>query len=415
MPEKRTYRALSELVADPRGFAKAFSDVPCVHQGSSSRLNRLLSIHDCDVLIGERALRTPAVQMAKDGRRLPPHRYTWAPLRSEVGVSDEIRPAAVKHELELGATLVINGLDRLWPPAKDFCQRLGFELGFPVHANAYLTPPEAQGFRHHHDADSVFIVQTSGSKTWQLFEPVLGFPLGRYHDWPSIQLSAADQARLNDGRPDLEIRLEPGDVLWLPRGWIHNGFAESTASLHVTVALHRPTRHWVLKELVDWLATEEELRLDVATGFGADVTTVTRTIEEVLAMVASLGAERIASSAAKYVLERHRARFPEGKLATPVSTAVGESKGLVDQYHVIPQTVVGIDRGDDRISLHLGDREIVMTGPGAAMAAELVARDDTTISASDLKTSFGSEADEVCNALVREEILSPAGEDQEQR
>ena len=40
-----------------------------------------------------------------------------------------------------GATLVLQGLHRLWPPLIDFARRLGADLRQPVQVNAYLTPP----------------------------------------------------------------------------------------------------------------------------------------------------------------------------------------------------------------------------------------------------------------------------------
>ena len=55
-----------------------------------------------------------------------------------------------------GSTLVLQALHRVWPPVLQFCQELAGELGHPVQANAYVTPPQNQGFSAHYDVHDVF-------------------------------------------------------------------------------------------------------------------------------------------------------------------------------------------------------------------------------------------------------------------
>ena len=57
------------------------------------------------------------------------------------------RRAPAARELDDGATVVLQGLHRYWPPLRDLVAQLELELGHPCQANAYLTPPGRAGLR----------------------------------------------------------------------------------------------------------------------------------------------------------------------------------------------------------------------------------------------------------------------------
>ena len=37
-----------------------------------------------------------------------------------------------------------------------------------MQANAYITPPQNQGFSHHYDVHDVFVLQLAGEKEWTI-------------------------------------------------------------------------------------------------------------------------------------------------------------------------------------------------------------------------------------------------------
>ncbi|MGO7984355.1 JmjC domain-containing protein, partial [Rhizobium johnstonii] len=76
-------------------------------------------------------------------------------------------------EFAAGATIVLQGLHRLWPPLIDFTRLLIDDLGHPAQVNAYVTPASSQGFDPHYDTHDVFVLQVSGEKHWRVDEPVL--------------------------------------------------------------------------------------------------------------------------------------------------------------------------------------------------------------------------------------------------
>src|SRR6266496_5905184 len=101
-----------------------------------------------------------------------------------------------------------------WPPLVTFGSQLAAELGHPVQVNAYVTPPQNQGFAPHYDVHDVFVLQVAGRKRWRVHEPVLADPLG---DQPWEQRRGAVAAQASEA-PVLDELLEPGDALYLPRG-----------------------------------------------------------------------------------------------------------------------------------------------------------------------------------------------------
>ena len=155
-----------------------------------------------------------------------------------------------------GATIVLQGLHRTWGPLIDFTQELAEELGHPVQANAYVTPRQNTGFSDHYDVHDVFVLQMGGEKRWRLRPPVHPAPL-RDEPWTDHR-AAVEEA--SAGEPALEFTLRPGDVLYLPRGWVHSATALGGVSTHLTLGVHVWTRRHLADALVDLGARGREPR-----------------------------------------------------------------------------------------------------------------------------------------------------------
>lgn len=102
-----------------------------------------------------------------------------------------------------------------------------------VGANAYLTPPDSQGFAPHYDDIEAFILQTEGKKHWQIYKP-----RAENETLPRISSKNFEQEEI--GAPIMEVTLEAGDMLYFPRGYIHQGVTiDGEHSLHVTVSMYQ--------------------------------------------------------------------------------------------------------------------------------------------------------------------------------
>nr|XP_031528150.1 ribosomal oxygenase 2 isoform X2 [Vicugna pacos] len=116
--------------------------------------------------------------------------------------------------------------DELWR----IQEKLECYFGSLVGSNVYMTPAGAQGLPPHYDDVEVFILQLEGEKHWRLYRPTV--PLAR-------EYSVVAEDRI--GRPAQEFTLKPGDLLYFPRGTIHQadtppGLAHST---HVTISTYQ--------------------------------------------------------------------------------------------------------------------------------------------------------------------------------
>jgi lysine-specific demethylase/histidyl-hydroxylase NO66 len=77
-----------------------------------------------------------------------------------------------------------------------------------------LTPSGSQGFAPHYDDIEAFVLQLEGRKHWKLYKPRSeGEVLPRY--------SSSNFNEDEIGSPVLDVVLEPGDMLYFPRGFIH--------------------------------------------------------------------------------------------------------------------------------------------------------------------------------------------------
>jgi lysine-specific demethylase/histidyl-hydroxylase NO66 len=218
----------------------------------------LLSLAAIDELLSLRGLRTPFVRMTRNGDVLAPRRFTRGG-GAGADIADQIADDKVLAEFSAGSTL---GLHRTWAPLAEFAVALSSQLGHPVQINAYVTPPQNQGFAPHYDVHDVFVLQFSGRKHWRVHEPVLQAPL---RDQPWDARKAAVAARAADP-PLIEAVLECGDSLYLPRGYIHAAASLGEISGHLTVGVHPVTRHTLVAELFAALAEDVELRSSLPVG-----------------------------------------------------------------------------------------------------------------------------------------------------
>jgi lysine-specific demethylase/histidyl-hydroxylase NO66 len=225
----------------------------------------LFSAAAVDELVAHRGLRTPFLRVAKDGSTVPDAAFTSS---AGVGatVPDQLDDTALWRRFADGATLVLQALHRTWEPVADFSTRLSTELGHPVQANAYVTPPQNRGFDDHYDVHDVFVLQIAGTKRWIIREPVHPDPL-RDQPWTGHRAAVAEAAQ---GAPRIDTVLEPGDALYLPRGWLHAAQAQHEVSIHLTLGIHTWTRHALAEQLAQaalaLLADEPGMRATLPLG-----------------------------------------------------------------------------------------------------------------------------------------------------
>lgn len=262
-PERRSALSRCIGVSRPEFAAEHWGAAPLL--STADRLGGgfadLFSLEAVDELIANRALRTPFVRMAKEGSVLPAVRFT-APGGYGAEVGDQLNGDKVLEEFAAGSTIVLQGLHRTWEPIAAFARELSAELGTACQVNAYVTPASSRGFDPHYDVHDVFVIQIHGRKRWSIHSPVHTDPLA---DEPWTDHRAAVAARAA-GAPAIEETLAPGDVLYLPRGWIHSATALGGTSIHLTVGIAPLTRQDVVRRLIDHAAGDARLRASLPLG-----------------------------------------------------------------------------------------------------------------------------------------------------
>lgn len=176
-----------------------------------------------------------------------------------------------------GSTLLFPGAHRRWRPIAELCHALSEYFRCSTYGNVFLTPKNARGFPPHYDTHDVVVLQLHGEKTWRFRGSGFRRPLAR-HQLPT----SLDPASLPKG---FEVTLRPGDVLYVPRGEIHEASTATTSSMHLTVGIMSLTVEDVVLEAVRALADRTaDLRLSLPlVPSKAGLTAMTKSVSKALA------------------------------------------------------------------------------------------------------------------------------------
>jgi lysine-specific demethylase/histidyl-hydroxylase NO66 len=395
--------ALSRLISlDSSRFADEYwGQQPLLSTGAHlpGGFDDLFSLEAADELISHRAIRTPFVRMANEGTLLDSGRYTGSGgFGAEV--SDQLDSAKALVEFAAGSTIVLQGLHRTWAPIADFTRELARELAAPSQVNAYITPASSRGFDPHYDVHDVFVIQVHGEKHWTIHPPVHEHPL---RDQPWSQRSAEVAARAKE-TPAIDATFRPGDVLYLPRGWIHSAAALGGTSIHLTIGVAAYTRWDVVQQLLARVTDSAALRSPMPLGMDfSDLAALGPEIDAtVAALAAALGdADRGSASAA---LARRLATSsrsePVSALATVEALATIDAATPVAWRRGVP---TGIAVDGERVTIALSDRTITL--PAEAGEAVRALASGAELTPAELPGLDAASALVIVRRLVREAVL----------
>jgi len=298
----------------------------------------LLMLDDVDRFLTTTALRTPFFRLVQSGEHIPESAYTRSGRAGSRDVSGIADPAAVASLFEGGATIVLQGVHRWSEPVTRFCRDLELQLGHACQVNAYVTPAGAQGLDLHHDPHDVFVLQAFGRKRWQVHA-----------------------APMEAERPPLDVEVESGDTIYMPRGTPHAASAQDTVSGHLTVGVHVATWRDVVREAFN-AATQADEMLDARLPAGW-LTNDEAVAEELAARLRS-ATDRMASLDPRQTLERRSDRF----LSRRAQLARGSIVERAAPRELHDDTVVRRRAGSvcevrvqaDELTILLGDRRLTM-------------------------------------------------------
>jgi hypothetical protein len=357
----------------------------------------LFDLQAVDELVSERGVRTPFLRMAKEGTVLPGARFTRGGGAGAT-IADQAADDKVLAAMNDGATLVLQALHRTWPPLVRFGSELADELGHPVQINAYVTPPQNQGFAPHYDVHDVIVLQIAGRKQWTIHEPVVEAPLDN-QPWDQCKPAVAEL---------IDTVLEPGDALYLPRGTIHAAQALGEVSVHLTIGVHPVTRYQLARHLLD--VAQDDAALRTSLPMGVDLTDPAVLAEHLRATADALTADVNRADAAEIArrvgtdLMRRTRPEPIGPLAQlAAADALDADTALVLRAGLR----LRVETGPDAVRLVLLDRTVELPA-AAAEAVKTITSAGAAFTPAELP---GLDADDqltVCRRLVREGVLRQA-------
>jgi bifunctional lysine-specific demethylase and histidyl-hydroxylase NO66 len=131
----------------------------------------------------------------------------------------------------------------------------------------------------------VFVLQVAGSKRWTIHTPVIDDPLP---DQTWDQRKSAVAARATE-TPLIDTVLQPGDALYLPRGFLHSAVAQGEVSIHLTVGVHPLTAYDLARELITAASSDRELRRSLPLGVDVtDISSITGHLQDAAKRLASV-------------------------------------------------------------------------------------------------------------------------------
>ena len=375
--------ALERCVGDVDRFRERhWGRAPLVHSEAAKRVHAfddIASLNDLDHLVASVGLHASSVRMVRGGKAVPVSAYTDSAAKSSRLADPLVSAPLVYERFSEGATIVLESLHRYWKPLTDFCRDLEIALGHRLQTNAYITPPNSQGFDVHRDDHDVLVLQVSGAKHWVVF--------GRESD---------------DVLIDQDI--ERGDVLYIPKGFPHAATTGRSASAHLTVGILTHDSIDVVREVVK-LAEEEPLFRERLSGGGAiDPTALRKEVERNL--------EEMRAWLDKVDVDELTERVARRMRTTSLPVFRGQLRQLQLLETLGDQTRVARRRGatcalfgrEGALRVLLADRELEMP-IGAAPAMEAISRRES-LRVADLHEFLTPDSSMVLvRRLVREGLL----------
>lgn len=240
--------SLTTLLDDPDEILRAWPTAPRVYHRHPKSFRPLLTREEVDDWIDSDCLAMRNVALLADGKPVDPRAYKDG---------DMPKRGALRQHLNDGGTISLRGMERLKPSLAALHREVALETGYRTHVNAYYTPAGQHGLRYHFDPYVTLILQVAGQKAWPTHPPFVANPVREYGSYHLIGFTPDQLAYLANTAPAQTYTLEPGDVFWLPRGYVHAPYAVGDEpSLHITLALKERTWQWLAGQLAEGIVTE---------------------------------------------------------------------------------------------------------------------------------------------------------------
>ncbi len=211
------------------------------------------------------------MKLVLDRQIIPPVEYCISPMTGNthmrIGSNFEMipEPQMIMQWLQKGASLVLDGIDSLTPSLREFSDMLEDSFDARAQSNLYYSAKRHKAFDSHCDTHDVLAVHLIGKKVWNLWQNRESHPIN-HSDFKRWSQGKIDHAK---GKKYTQVCMEPGDILYIPRGWYHDALTNDDYSVHIAFGLTSIIGLDVVDALYEALVKEELFRKNLpATIFG---------------------------------------------------------------------------------------------------------------------------------------------------
>ncbi|MCG8316080.1 MAG: cupin domain-containing protein [Pseudomonadales bacterium] len=232
-------------------FRKFWEKAPyLLNTNEVNRFASLLTLKELDLLLSERNFRTDECKVATAGKVISDSLYLTKPTLKvmEKSIDDLVDNNKLLELFSQGATLVFNQFSRQQPIIQSLKKNIENQLNATVLTNLFLSPPHSQGFSAHYDSHDVILLQLHGKKHWKVYESPIKLPLKSQAFGHQRSPSTKGMAQA------IDQTLSTGDLLYIPRGFMHEALTSDETSLHLTLGIHRISKLDLLKDLLEQYA-----------------------------------------------------------------------------------------------------------------------------------------------------------------
>lgn len=226
-----------------------------VRRGQPDYYRALLSLADVDRVLSISSVGSYQIRLLREGSEIPPQKLARNGL-----MGSAVDLESLYAEYRRGATIVLQFLHERWEPLTRMCRALAREFSASFQVNAYLTPAKERGLNTHYDTHDVFVLQIDGSKHWRLYD---GDPVRL-----PLEGQSYDSKAMKPGAVTQEFDVHPGDLIYIPRGCMHDAVSRDSTSLHLTVGVSTIT--WaalILRAVESVIESDSRFRESLPMGF----------------------------------------------------------------------------------------------------------------------------------------------------
>lgn len=249
--------ALLAPVTPERFFAEHYDRQPLHVRGDPAKFAQVLSWRQINRLLDMTHVWSgTSLKLVMDSQAVPPEQFCTRAMGRDGAQLLQPDARLVQEWIGRGASVVMNDVDSLTPGLASVSNALEAAGLGKAQANVYISWQSHKAFRTHYDTHDVWAVQVEGEKDWNIWEGRAEWPI------PHPVFKGQPQAHHDQARGKLRevVKMRPGDLLYLPRGWYHDALAEAPASVHVAYGVHAPLGMDLMNILVERVLYDTEFR-----------------------------------------------------------------------------------------------------------------------------------------------------------